>query len=118
MNEEIEASAKALDEMSQAEKSADYMARLAKIGTGVGVGAGAGATYEGLFTYAFDFKHFTPNKVPRVTTWSFDNDREPASMIDTELYSGLLVGQKDGGIAGYEGYFDTDLAWVSSAASY
>ena len=69
-------------------------------------------------TYAFDFKQFTPNETPRVTTWSFDNDREPASMIDTELYSGLLVGQKDGGIAGYEGYFDTDLAWVSSAASY
>jgi hypothetical protein len=39
-------------------------------------------------------------------------------MIQTELYSGLLVGQKDGGIAGYEGYFDTDLAWVNSAASY
>jgi hypothetical protein len=69
-------------------------------------------------TYAFDFKHITPNQAPRVTTWSFNNDREPASMIQTELYSGLLVGQKDGGIAGYEGYFDTDLAWVSSAASY
>ena len=69
-------------------------------------------------TYAFDFKHITPNQSPRVTTWSFDNDREPACMIDTELYSGLLVGQKDGGIAGYEGYFDTDLAWVNSAASY
>ena len=69
-------------------------------------------------TYAFDFKQFTPNETPRVTTWSFDTNREPASMIDTELYSGLLVGQKDGGIAGYEGYFDTDLAWVSSAASY
>jgi hypothetical protein len=39
-------------------------------------------------------------------------------MINTELYSGLLVGQKDGSIAGYEGYFDTDLAWVDSAASY
>ena len=69
-------------------------------------------------TYAFDFKQFTPNETPRVTTWSFDTDREPASMIDTKLYSGLLVGQKDGSIAGYEGYFDTDLAWVSSAASY
>jgi len=69
-------------------------------------------------TYTFDFKHFTPNKVPRVTTWTFDNDREPASMAYTELYSGLLVGQKDGSIAGYEGYHDTDLAWVSSAASY
>jgi len=68
--------------------------------------------------YVFDFKHITPNDVPRVTTWSFDLDREPASLIYTELYSGLLVGQKDGSIAGYEGYFDTDLAWVSSAVSY
>ena len=69
-------------------------------------------------TYVFDFKHATPEQSPRITTWTFDNDREPASMINTELYSGLLVGQKDGSIAGYEGYFDTDLAWVSSAASY
>jgi len=69
-------------------------------------------------TYVFDFKHATPQQTPRITTWTFDNDREPASMINTELYSGLLVGQKDGSIAGYEGYFDTDLAWVSSAASY
>ena len=68
--------------------------------------------------YVFDFKHATPEGTPRITTWSFDGDREPASMIDTELYDGLLVGQKDGSIAGYEGYFDTDLAWVSSAASY
>ena len=68
--------------------------------------------------YIFDFKHTTPQSTPRITTWTFDNDREPASMINTELYSGLLVGQKDGSIAGYEGYFDTDLAWVSSAASY
>jgi hypothetical protein len=69
-------------------------------------------------TYAFDFKHFTPNKVPRITTWTFDNDREPASLAYTVLYSGLLVGQKDGSIAGYEGYHDIDLAWVNSAASY
>ena len=68
--------------------------------------------------YVFDFKHTTPQETPRITTWTFDNDREPASMINTELYSGLLVGQKDGSIAGYEGYFDTDLAWVSSAVSY
>jgi len=39
-------------------------------------------------------------------------------MIQSVLYAGLIAGQKDGGIAGYEGYFDTDLAWVSSAASY
>jgi len=66
-------------------------------------------------TYTFDFKHFTPNKVPRVTTWTFDLDREPASMAYTKLYSGLLVGQKDGGIAGYEGFIDIDLSWDSGA---
>ena len=64
--------------------------------------------------YVFDFKHITPNQAPRVTTWTFDNDREPASMIYTELYSGLLVGQKDGSIAGYEKYYDTDLAGAST----
>ena len=69
-------------------------------------------------TYVFDFKHATPAGTPRVTTWTFDNNREPSSMIQSVLYSGLLAGQKDGGIAGYEGYFDTDLAWVNSAASY
>jgi len=67
--------------------------------------------------YVFDFKHITPNNVPRVTTWSFNNDREPSSLAYTTLY-GLLIGQKDGSLAGYEGYHDTDLAWVSSAASY
>ena len=64
-------------------------------------------------TYVFDFKHFTPNQAPRVTTWTFDNDREPSNMSYTELY-GLLVGQKDGGLAGYEGYYDTDLAGAST----
>lgn len=68
--------------------------------------------------YVFDFKHITQNGVPRITTWSFDNDREPASMAYTNLYDGLIVGQKDGSIAGYEGYFDTDLAWVGGSASY
>jgi len=67
--------------------------------------------------YVFDFKHITPNEVPRVTTWSFDDDREPSSMAFTDLY-GYLTGQKDGGIAGYEGYFDVDLAWVGGSASY
>ena len=60
-------------------------------------------------TYVFDFKHYTPNNAPRVTTWTFDNDREPSSIAYTTLY-GLLVGQKDGGLAGYEGYYDVDLA--------
>jgi len=65
--------------------------------------------------YVFDFKHITPQETPRITTWNFGNDREPASMINTELYDGLLVGQKDGSIAGYEGYFDVDMSFVSSA---
>jgi len=65
--------------------------------------------------YVFDFKHITPNEVPRVTTWTFNANREPASMAHTELYSGLLVGQKDGGIAGYEGFIDIDLSWDSGA---
>ena len=64
-------------------------------------------------TYVFDFKHKTPNATPRVTTWTFDNDREPASMDYTTLY-GLVVGQKDGSIAGYEGYYDIDLAGAST----
>jgi len=59
--------------------------------------------------YVFDFKHATPNGAPRITTWTFNDDREPASLAYTELY-GLLVGQKDGSIAGYEGYYDCDLA--------
>ena len=65
--------------------------------------------------YVFDFKHTTPQSTPRITTWTFGDNREPASMINTELYSGLLVGQKDGGIAGYEGFFDVDMSYVSSA---
>jgi len=65
--------------------------------------------------YVLDFKHTTPEGTPRITTWTFENDREPASMINTELFSGLLIGQKDGSIAGYEGYFDTDMSFVSSA---
>jgi len=68
--------------------------------------------------YVFDFKHATPEGTPRITTWSFDNDRQPASMIQTVLYSGLLIGQKDGSIAGYEGYFDTDMSFVSSAVVF
>ena len=60
-------------------------------------------------TYVFDFKHFTPNNAPRITTWTFNLDREPASLAYTVLY-GLLIGQKDGSIATYDGYYDADLA--------
>ena len=69
-------------------------------------------------SYVCDFKHTTPQSTPRITTWTFNNDREPASMINTELYSGLLVGQKDGSIAGYESYFDTDMSYVSNAVVF
>jgi len=67
--------------------------------------------------YVFDFKHATPNGAPRITTWVFDNDREPASLTYTTLY-GLLVGQQDGSIAGYEGYYDTDLSYPSGSQTY
>ena len=67
--------------------------------------------------YVFDFKHATPNGAPRITTWFFDNDREPASLTYTTLY-GLLVGQQDGSIAGYEGYYDTDLSYPSGSQTY
>jgi len=63
--------------------------------------------------YVFDFKHLTPNGGPRITTWSFDNDREPASLTYTDTY-GLLVGQQDGSLAGYEKWYDTDLAGAST----
>ena len=68
-------------------------------------------------TYVFDFKHLTPNGAPRITTWTFDSDREPASLAYTDTY-GMLVGQKDGSIATYEGYYDSDLAANGSTYSY
>jgi len=63
-------------------------------------------------TYIFDFKHLTPNEAPRITTWTFAEDRHPTSIINTNLY-GMLVGQEDGGIAEYIGYFDTTRLFVS-----
>jgi len=68
-------------------------------------------------TYVFDFKHLTPNQAPRITTWTFDLDREPASIAYTDTY-GMLVGQKDGSIATYEGYYDSDLAANGTTYSY
>ena len=68
-------------------------------------------------TYVFDFKHLTPNGAPRITTWTFDLDREPASIAYTDTY-GMLVGQKDGSIATYEGYYDSDLAANGTTYSY
>lgn len=56
-------------------------------------------------TYAFDMKHITPNQAPRITTWSFSNNLGPSSFAYTET-EGFLVGQLDGGIAQYDGYYD------------
>ena len=60
-------------------------------------------------TYVFDMKYFTPNKAPRVTIWKFDSDREPASLTYTES-KGFLIGQQEGSIATYEGYYDKDYS--------
>ena len=56
-------------------------------------------------TYAFDMKHLTPNKAPRITNWTFDSTRIPTSYAYTET-RGLLVGQEVGSISTYEGYYD------------
>lgn len=60
-------------------------------------------------TYVFDLTYPTPKETPRVTKWSFDNDRHPASMTYTDEY-GLLVGQTLGRVATYQGYWDSDYA--------
>lgn len=58
-------------------------------------------------TYVFDIKHKTPNGVPRVTMWDFDQDRKPSSMAFTDS-RGFLAGQTVGSIAIYDGYYDED----------
>jgi len=58
-------------------------------------------------TYVFDIKHETPSGTPRLTTWSFTGDREPASFAYTESKD-LLIGQQAGSVATYEGYYDKD----------
>jgi hypothetical protein len=70
-------------------------------------------------TYIFDIKHETPSGTPRLTTWSFDGDREPSSFAYTESKD-LLIGQKAGSVATYEGYYDKDYVsgGTYTAASY
>jgi len=64
-------------------------------------------------TYVFDIQYLTQNReTPRVTKWTFAEDRHPASMIYSEDY-GLLVGQHTGRVAGYEGYYDIDYSGSS-----
>ena len=68
-------------------------------------------------TYIFDLKHVTPTQSPRVTTWSFDSDREPSCLAYTES-KGFLLGQQKGSIATYEGYFDKDYSGSSVYTSH
>ena len=70
-------------------------------------------------TYVFDIKHETPSGTPRLTTWSFDSNREPASFAYTESKD-LLVGQQAGSVSTYEGYYDKDYVsgGTYTSASY
>lgn len=56
-------------------------------------------------TYVFDLKQITEKRTPRVTTWSFDSDREPSCLAYTKT-KGFLAGQQTGSVASYEGYSD------------
>ena len=56
-------------------------------------------------TYVFDTTFMTDRKVPRVTKWHFDGDREPISFAYSRTY-GLLFGEQDAHICTYEGYFE------------
>lgn len=56
-------------------------------------------------TYVFDIKHTTPNRAPRITTWSAIGDYNPSAM-DYTATKGFLIGQHAGSIATYEGYYD------------
>jgi len=58
-------------------------------------------------TYVMDMKFFTEKGTPRITKWTFTDDRNPASLAYTQTYN-LLVGQQSGRIATYEGFYDSD----------
>ena len=85
----------------------------------VGQKGGVKSTYvedEGIYllaftslnlTYVFDMKHITPNDAPRITTWTCVGDATISNVCNTETY-GLLIGQADGGIAEYSGYYDQE----------
>ena len=66
-------------------------------------------------TYIFDFKHLTPNFAPRITTWTFAKERNPTSVIYT-INHDMLVGQKNGGIAEYSGYYDTSRLVINAGS--
>jgi hypothetical protein len=58
-------------------------------------------------TYVFDFKHMTPNRNPRISTWSFTSTLQPRCFSYTES-KGFLSGvdKSNGSIAEYSGYYD------------
>lgn len=60
-------------------------------------------------SYIFDVTFKTEKETPRITKWLFRGTRQPASMAYTVSY-GLLIGQKSGRIATYEGYYDVDYS--------
>ena len=67
--------------------------------------------------YVFDFKAQTPDGVPRITTWNFDNKKNPRSFLstDTFLYCGLGALNYEGRIATYDGYYDVQKDDVTAA---
>lgn len=67
-------------------------------------------------TYVFDLKQVTDKQTPRVTTWSFDSDREPSCLAYTKT-KGFLAGQKTGSIASYEGYSDKVMTAANTHTS-
>ena len=63
-------------------------------------------------TYVFDRSKLTEKQTPRITKWTFDNNRHPASLLYSSTY-GLLVGQTSGRVATHEGYYDVDYSGSS-----
>jgi len=63
-------------------------------------------------TYVFDIQFTTEKKTPRISKWSFSDNRDPASLLYSEDY-GLLLGQHSGRVASYEGYWDVDYSGSS-----
>lgn len=62
-------------------------------------------------TYVFDFKYANEDGSPRVTKWTFSNDKQPKSFLSTydgKLYLGQGATKYKGRIAEYDGYHDRE----------
>lgn len=68
-------------------------------------------------TYVFDFKHMTPNRNPRISTWSFTSKLQPRCFAYTES-KGFIAGvdKTTGSIAEYSGYYDKE--YTGAGPSY